>query len=272
MKLTIATVDGGVVQVDVEPSDTVLDAKELAAVGLSIPVEDLELSFRGEVIPDNAKLEDVGMEDNDLVEARLKRRDSQRSSSQRSSQRRSLTASLRNSLRGLSNQEMVEQAYIESQINARNVAENMALAMEENPESFASVYMLYIDAEVNGVEVKTFVDSGAQTTVMSRSCVERCGLMRLVDQRFAGVAVGVGHARILGRVHIAPIKIGSQLYNCSFTVLDTDQKVELLLGLDMLKRFQCLIDLKNDCLHIGEPPEVVPFLSEAELPEHARLR
>lgn len=52
--------------------------------------------------------------------------------------------------------------------------------------------------QVNGVALKTFVDSGAQMTIMSQSCAERCGLLRLMDTRFQGVAVGVGSAKILG--------------------------------------------------------------------------
>merc|ERR1712012_1226053 len=140
--------------------------------------------------------------------------------------------------------------YLEKEIEQKNIDHNMELAMEASPESFGTVIMLYINCKVNGHDVKAFVDSGAQATIMSQAAAERCGIMRLVDIRWAGIAKGVGTQKILGRVHMAQIQIEQEYLTSSFSILEA-QPMDMLLGLDMLKKHQCTIDLRKNCLMIG---------------------
>ena len=148
--------------------------------------------------------------------------------------------------------------------------------------------MLYINCNVNGHPIKAFVDSGAQATIMSQKAAERCNIMRLVDPRWAGIAKGVGTQKIigkyfclpfiiamynncsLGRVHMAQIQIEKDYLTSSFSILE-DQPMDMLLGLDMLKKHQCTLDLKKNVLVIGTTGTETPFLSEGDLPACARL-
>lgn len=162
------------------------------------------------------------------------------------------------------------QKYLEERIRQQNVDRTYMEAMENSPEMFGTVIMLYINCKVNGKPVKAFVDSGAQMTIMSQACAERCNCMRLLDTRFSGIARGVGTQKILGKVHLGQIQISDAFIPQSFSVME-DQPMDLLIGLDMLKRHQCILDMKNNTLTIGTTGTTVKFLSEGELDASARL-
>ena len=93
---------------------------------------------------------------------------------------------------------------------------------------------------------------------------ESIGILKFLDKRYAGMAIGVGTSKILGRVHAANMEILGKNFVCSFTVLE-DNKVDLLFGLDNLKRHQCSIDLVQNMLHMRNGDISVPFLSEGEI-------
>ena len=156
------------------------------------------------------------------------------------------------------------QKEIEEEIRREMVNQNYEFAQEQFPEFFGSITMLYIAAKVNGHEIQAFVDSGAQSTIISKGLADKIGLSRLLDTRFAGMAMGIGTSKILGRVHAADMEILGKKFTCSFTVLE-DNKVDFLFGLDNLKRHQCNIDLVQNMLHMRNGQISVPFLSEAEI-------
>lgn len=97
-----------------------------------------------------------------------------------------------------------------------------------------------------------------------QKCAERCGVTRLIDTRFSGIAKGVGQGKITGRVHSVMVKIGAQHLPCSLTILEGDGP-DMLLGLDMLKRHQANINLKKDRLEIND--EEIEFLPEHLIPK-----
>ena len=157
------------------------------------------------------------------------------------------------------------QRKIEAAIRQQNVQESYEMAIDNLPESFGRVQMLYVNVSINGCPVKAFVDSGAQMTIMSQRAAEQVGILRLMDTRFAGMAVGVGTGKILGKVHIAQMKFGGSFMPISITVLESNS-IDFLFGLDNLRRYRCCIDLSRNVLRAegSNGPEEVAFLSEHE--------
>ncbi|CAB4255528.1 similar to Saccharomyces cerevisiae YER143W DDI1 DNA damage-inducible v-SNARE binding protein with a role in suppression of protein secretion [Maudiozyma barnettii] len=148
-------------------------------------------------------------------------------------------------------------------IDQQVIDEQLRNAYEYTPEVFTTVTMLYINLEINGTPVKAFVDTGAQMTIMSTGLAERTGLTKLIDKRFIGEARGVGVGQIIGRIHQALVKIETQFIPSSFVVLDT--QIDLLIGLDMLKRHQACVDLRRNVLKIADIETA--FLGEADIPK-----
>lgn len=177
--------------------------------------------------------------------------------------------------------------YFDSKRKRGLVQQQYHQAMQEYPESMGRVLMLYIEATINNHTLQAFVDSGAQATIMSKKCARKCGILDLVDTRFAGVAVGVGTGKILGRIHIVQLQIGNTYFPCSVTVMDDmtlpsggpsgggddapkPKDMDFLLGLDMLKRHLCIMDLGEGCLKFRLAPGQyleTPFLHEKDLDE-----
>ncbi|KAK2956282.1 putative DNA damage-inducible protein 1 [Blattamonas nauphoetae] len=157
--------------------------------------------------------------------------------------------------------ERAQEAIMKS-IRETALRQNIETAYDEIPESFVQVHMLYMQVEVNGRKVTAFIDTGAQSTIMSQRLCEYCGISHLIDRKRAGIAVGVGTAEIIGKVHAVDMKVGNSYFATSCTILK-ESSIEFIFGLDNLRRHQCCIDLKAQELRIGD--EKIALLSEREI-------
>uniref|UniRef100_A0A0N4ZVY8 UBA domain-containing protein n=1 Tax=Parastrongyloides trichosuri TaxID=131310 RepID=A0A0N4ZVY8_PARTI len=155
------------------------------------------------------------------------------------------------------------QRYIAEQIQRQNIDDNLKMAEEYMPESFFVNNLLWIRLKINSVPVLGIIDSGAQTSVISKVVATKCNLMRLIDKRFNGTASGIGGLqRVIGKIHSTSICVNEHLFETPIQVLEgTDPTI--LIGLDMLKRNQCIIDLQKNVLRFGDGTET-SFLSESE--------
>ena len=102
----------------------------------------------------------------------------------------------------------------------------------------------------DGVCVEMLVDTGAQTSVISLPLVQQLKLEAKIDASRQGIASGVGQARIVGRLCNVPTELGHVEFPMDFIVLDVPEKM-LLLGLDLMRRYKCIVDLERDVLIFG---------------------
>lgn len=162
--------------------------------------------------------------------------------------------------------------YFAKKDKQRKIAEQREQVYDAYPEAFTRVTMLYITVKINGHDVQAFCDSGAQMTVMSHKMAKLCGLEDYIDESMAGMAVGVGTSKIIGRIHSVHLQIGVSYLPCTVTVLEDAkngaQEMGFLLGLDMMKRHLCVLDLGSRCLKFQTAPgqyQEAPFLNEKDL-------
>ena len=108
---------------------------------------------------------------------------------------------------------------------------------------------LIVQVEINGFSIPAVIDTGAQMSIMSEACVKRCHLHKSMETRFFGKAVGVGKSDIIGRVNHMPLRIGPLNFKSRLSVL-RESRVDMLIGMDLLNKFQCEISIPENCLKL----------------------
>ena len=149
-------------------------------------------------------------------------------------------------------------------IQKKNIDENLRQAEEYMPETLFPVHMLFINLEINKKKVVALVDTGAQSTVMSQDLCKKCDLFNLCDDRYSGIAKGVGTSRIVGVVHAAQMKIQNKVLMAKITVIE-NSSIGFIFGLDNMRAHRCTIDLKKNGLVFPDIGVTAKFLSDGEI-------
>lgn len=124
-----------------------------------------------------------------------------------------------------------------------------ALEADERIPQYKIPHSCYtVNVLMNGHNVQFLVDTGAQSSILPLDTAIACELDELIDRRKHGKLVGVGEDRIMGYIHCIDIvfktSTGPVEIPSAFTV-NSNARLEPLLGMDFLKSHRCIIDIHN---------------------------
>jgi len=157
------------------------------------------------------------------------------------------------------------------------------LHLQNNPllQIPCAVQLITSDAGSRKTVLQTFVDTGAQVSVLSVEAAEQAGLLQMMDRRYAGQAMGVGRCRVLGRLPAGCLVLylnGEPISRSpAITILEhTHDGVDLLLGLDFLRDHGAIMNLRSgEMTLLEEDPnkrEVsIPFIRPRNNDDFAKI-
>jgi hypothetical protein len=115
--------------------------------------------------------------------------------------------------------------------------------------------------------VPAIVDTGAEISVMSTSCARRCDLWDAIDTQHSGRAIGVGTSEIIGGIDGLGIRIGPVSFQNKISILrNSNHRCDFIIGLDILKRFNCDILLRERVIkmHVRGNEVRIPLITHVE--------
>ena len=129
-----------------------------------------------------------------------------------------------------------------------------------------SIALQHDTSHGNKSPMKTFLDTGAQVTIMTYESAKRAGIAHLIDTRYAGHASGVAgvSCRVLGRIPARTVSFLMEGEEGSVQVLDNTPAitvledkilgvknhdgVDMLMGLDILEEWRATLCLEERTL------------------------
>ena len=154
----------------------------------------------------------------------------------------------------------------------KNINEQLGFAIEQYPELFMRVDMLFIEAKIETVPLTAFVDTGAQVSIISVATAKKCNIHHLIDKRFATTMMGVGTQKSVGRIHVVQLQIADKFVPISVTVLENFD-YDLLIGIDTMRRHRAITNFQDSFFEISgsrvgfsAPPEHIQKRQSSSVP------
>ena len=98
---------------------------------------------------------------------------------------------------------------------------------------------------MNGCRIQAYIDCGSQRPCMFMKCAKRCGLSHLIDSSCRmDVLTASGIQNNVALVHFYLVKTATDELLTSFEIMNHIED-DIIIGLDLLKRYNCTMDLKN---------------------------
>jgi DNA damage-inducible protein 1 len=127
---------------------------------------------------------------------------------------------------------------------------NKQLAISHNiTNDKLSIYLLI---NLNGHNIKSLIDTGAQSTLISLGLVRKLGIENYIDKNCKIRMGGLDKTSIkCKKIHFMKIKVENDEYPINFYVLDKCVN-DLVIGLNFLIKNNGIIDIKNKKIKLND--------------------
>ena len=124
-------------------------------------------------------------------------------------------------------------------------------AINEIPDMLVISEPLYINGYINCKPVKILIDTGASSSIIYNSTINRLNLNDKVDSTYKTLLSGIGLEVSVGRIWYTNLQMSDYNFPVSLVVSNNDiNNIDIILGMNFLKACNAILDLKNMMLQI----------------------
>lgn len=139
---------------------------------------------------------------------------------------------------------------IEANKREQKIYETIKKARDIIPETYICSPSIFITGKINDYTIKFLIDTGAQMSVIPQNVAIACELNDIIDESYCGKIKGVGHDKVMGRIHYVEVNFDWGILPCSFTICKNPDLIPII-GIDILNSHGVIINFKTKCLEIG---------------------